>query len=327
MTDIFNWGVLGPGRIAHSFANDLRHLPDARLLAVGSRDQSRAAAFAGEHGAERAYGSYEALAADPDVQAIYVATPHPLHLETAQLCLARGKAVLCEKPLTATLAQAEALAACARQHGAFLMEAMWTRFIPVMVQVRAWLAEGRIGEPRLLTADFGFRTEVNPAGRLFSPALAGGALLDVGVYVVSLAQMVFGAAPVQAQAVAAISETGVDEQTALSLRYGNGGLAALTCAIRTNTPQLARIDGTAGRITFSDFWHATEATLEPQGGEPITIQGDAGYQYEAAEVMACVRAGRVESAIMPLDESVAIAATLDAARQQVGVRYPFEVAL
>jgi len=325
MTDIFNWGILGPGRIAHRFATDLKRLPDARLLAIGSRDESRAAAFASEFGAERVYGSYNALVADPDVQAIYVATPHPLHLETAQLCLAHGKAVLCEKPLTATLAQAEALVASARQHGVFLMEAMWTRFIPVITQVCAWLAEGRIGEPRLLTADFGFRAEVNPSARLFSPALAGGALLDVGVYVVSLAQMVFGSAPVQMQAVAALGATGVDEQTALSLRFADGGLAALTCAIRTNTPQLARIDGTAGRITIPAFWHATEATLEPQGGEAITIQGDAGYQYEAAEVMACVRAGRVESAIMPLDESLAIAATLDAARGQVGVRYPFEV--
>ncbi|MGI6376702.1 MAG: Gfo/Idh/MocA family protein [Anaerolineae bacterium] len=324
MSDRFNWGILGPGRIAHRFATDLRRLPDARLLAVGSRDAGRAEAFAREYGAPRTYNSYAALASDPDVQAIYVATPHPLHLDTARLCLQQGKAVLCEKPLTANLAQAEALAASARQHGAFLMEAMWTRFNPVMVQVRAWLAEGRIGEPRIVTADFGFAAAVNPEARLFNRALAGGALLDVGVYVVSLAHMVYGSAPTRIEATAAVGETGVDEQTALSLAFAGGGLASLTCAIRTNTPQLARIDGTAGRITIPAFWHATEATLEPHDGEPVTVHGDASYHYEAAEVMACVRAGRLESASMPLDESVAIAATLDAARRAVGVRYPFD---
>ncbi|NLX36187.1 MAG: Gfo/Idh/MocA family oxidoreductase [Chloroflexi bacterium] len=324
MLDRFNWGILGPGRIAQRFAADLERLPDARLLAVGSRSAERAESFASAHGAQRAYDSYAALASDPDVQAIYVATPHPFHLETAQLCLQQGKAVLCEKPLAANLAQTESLVASARQHGAFLMEAMWTRFNPVMIQVRTWLAEGRIGEPRLVTADFGFAGTVDPASRLFNPALAGGALLDVGVYVVSLAHMVFGSPPTRIKATAAVGETGVDEQTALALAFAGGGLASLTCAICTNTPQMARIDGTGGRITIPAFWHATEATLEPLHGEPITTRGDASYHYEAAEVMACVRAARLESDAMPLDESIAIAATLDAARHAVGVRYPFD---
>lgn len=324
MTDVFNWGILGPGRIAHNFARDLQRLTDARLLAVGSRDAARAVEFAAQFGAPRAYGSYDELASDPDVEAIYVATPHPLHLETARLCLERGKAVLCEKPLTANLPQAEALVACARQHGAFLMEAMWTRFNPVTVQVRAWLAEGCIGRPRMVTADFGFRAVVDPAGRLFNPSLAGGALLDVGVYVVSFAQMVFGAAPTQVAAVAEVGDTGVDEQTALSLLYSDGGIASLSCAIRTSTPQIARIDGTDGSITMPSFWHASEATLERAGSEATLFRGDAGYHYEAAEVMACVRAGRLESATMPLDESLSVLATLDAARRLVGVRYPFD---
>jgi predicted dehydrogenase len=262
------------------------------------------------------------MISDPEVDVVYVATPHPFHKEHTLLCLEGGKAVLCEKPMAVHAGQVREMVAAARENGLLLMEAMWSRFNPVLVQVQQWLAEGRIGEVRMLTADFGFRTGWNPEGRLLNPALAGGALLDVGVYVVSLASLVFGGAPEQVQATAHIGETGVDEQTAMVLKYKGGGLALLACAIRTATPHAARIDGTEGAIEVPRFWHPTTAWLVRPGQEPIEATGALGYHYEAAEVMACLREGRTESEVMPLDESISIAETMDQVRAQIGLIYP-----
>lgn len=324
MQDQIGWGILGAGSIAGRFVTDLKNLPDARPVAVGSRSADKAAQFAERFGIERSYGSYAEMVADSQVDVVYVATPHPFHKEHTVLCLDGGKAVLCEKPMGVNAAQVRAMVERARQKGAFLMEAMWSRFNPVMVQVRQWLAEGRIGEVRMLTADFGFRTGWNPEGRLLNPLLAGGALLDVGVYVVALASLVLGGRPEVILASAHLGETGVDEQTAMVFRYAGGQLALLSCAVRTNTPQEARIDGTAGSIHIPAFWHAPSATLRMHGQEPVEFVGPSGYHYEAAEVMACLRQGRVESALMPLDESVTIAETMDQVRRQIGLRYPVE---
>jgi dihydrodiol dehydrogenase / D-xylose 1-dehydrogenase (NADP) len=320
----FAWGILGPGRIATRFATDLQELPGAKLAAVGSRSADRAAAFAQEFGAQRAYGSYEELAADPEVDAIYVATPHPFHKDHTLLCLRHGKAVLCEKPMAINEAQVQEMVACARENQVFLMEATWTRFLPVIRHVREWLRENKIGDVCMLFADFGFRTRWDPQGRLLNPDLAGGALLDVGVYTVAFASMVFGASPVEVKASAHIGETGVDEQSALLLRYDGGALALLSCAVRTNTPQEAHIIGTEGSIHIPAFWHATAATLDVAGQEPVQVSGPAGYHYEAAEVMSCLHDGRLESPQMPLDESIAIARTLTRARALISLTYPME---
>jgi predicted dehydrogenase len=318
------WGILGAGSIASKFATDLVKLSDARLTAVGSRSADKAARFAEERGVERSYGSYAGMIADPEVDVVYVATPHPFHKEHTLLCLEGGKAVLCEKPMAVHAGQVREMVAAAREHGLFVMEAMWSRFNPVWVQVRQWLAEGRIGEVRMLSADFGFRTGWNPEGRLLNLSLAGGALLDVGVYVVSLASLVYGGAPERVQAAAHIGETGVDEQTAMVLSYPGGGLALLACAIRTVTPHAARIDGIEGAIEIPRFWHPTTARLIRPGEEPLETSGDFGYHYEAAEVMECLRAGRTESETMPLDESISIAETMDNVRAQIGLTYPPE---
>ncbi len=318
------WGILGAGSIARKYATDLGNLPAARLVAVGSRSADKAARFAGEVGVERSYGSYASMIADPEVDVVYVATPHPFHKEHTLLCIEAGKAVLCEKPMAVHGGQVREMVAAAREHDLFLMEAMWSRFNPVLVQVRQWLAERRIGEVRMLTADFGFRTGWNPEGRLLNPSLAGGALLDVGVYVVSLAALVFGGAPEQVQAAAHIGETGVDEQTAMVLKYTGGGLALLACAIRTVTPHMARIDGIKGAIEIPRFWHPTRARLIRPGQEPVEVTGAFGYHHEAAEVMACLRQGKTESETMPLDESISIAETMDKVRTQIGLGYPAE---
>jgi len=319
----FNWGVLGPGNIAVRFTNDLKRLSDATLLAAGSRSLDKAEAFARRQGAVRAYGNYEELLRDRDVDAIYVATPHNFHRQHAIMALEHGKAVLCEKPMEVNAARVREMVAAARSHDQFLMEAMWTRFLPVISGVRQWIKEGRIGEIRLVAANFGFRTAWNPDSRLLNLSLAGGATLDVGVYVVSLAHMLLGA-PSTVQAHAHIGQTGVDELTSMILGYPTGAMAQLSCAVRANISDGARIYGTEGYIDVPEFWHATKATLQVAGEEPEVITGEAGYHFEAAEVADCVRTGLKESPIMPLDETIAIAETLEEVRRQIGLRFPFE---
>ncbi len=327
MSTPIRWGILGPGTIARAFATGLTVVPDAKLVAVGSRTLDKAKAFAAEFGAARAHGSYAALANDPEVDAIYVATPHPMHRDDAILCLNAGKAVLCEKPFTVNAKELEAVVAVARAKRVFLMEAMWTRFLPVMSKVREWLASGRIGEPRLVTADFGFRCGWDPQSRLLAPSLAGGGLLDVGIYTVAFAAMVFGPTPSRIAGFAHLGETGVDEQAAYILGYPGGGLASLTCAVRTDTPHGARIDGTEGRIEIAaPFWKATRAVLTACG-RTETIEAPHlanGYEYEAMEVGRCLRAGLTESPLVTLDESLALMRVLDQLRGQFGLRYPME---
>jgi predicted dehydrogenase len=321
--DTIGWGILGAGRIAGKFATEAKLVPGARLVAVGSRSVEKARDFASQNGIERAYGSYAELVADSDVDAIYVATLHPTHREHTLLALDHGKAVVCEKPFAVTGAEARAMIERARERKLFLMEAMWSRFNPITVQVRRWIAEGRIGDPRMITVDFGFRAAWNPEGRLLNPALAGGALLDVGVYVLAYASMVFGR-PAQIQAAGHIGETGVDEQTAMVLKYDRGQIASLTCAVRTPSPQGARIDGTEGAIEIPAFWRAPTARLIRPKEDPVEATGNFGFEYEIAEAMSCLSAGRTESPNMPLDETLAIAETMDEVRRQIGLRYPFE---
>ena len=327
MTTAFRWGILGTGSIAKQFAKGLKALPDHALAAVGSRSQASADAFATEQGAARAHASYEALVADPAIDAIYVATPHPLHRANTVLALDHGKAVLCEKPFAVNAVEAEAMVAAAGRNRRFLMEAMWTRFLPATRQVAAWLASGAIGDVRMLNVDFGFRCGWDPTSRILAPALAGGALLDVGIYTLDYAHLVFGCQPASFAAKAHLGETGVDEQTAILASYPGGALAALTCAVRTNTPQDVWIHGSEGRIHVPSFWRATSATLMPDGKEAQTVTlpfiGN-GYEYQAIEVARCVREGRRESDVMPLAETLATMRTMDAIRAQIGLRYPMD---
>ena len=327
MEQHIRWGIIGTGNIASQFAQGLESLSDARLVAVGSRTHDSAATFAKRFGATHAYGSYEELAHDANVDAVYIATPHTLHKENSLLCLNADKAVLCEKPFAINAAEANEVIELARERRLFLMEAMWSRFLPLLVRVRQLLAENAIGEVRMLTVDFGFRTDIDPQSRLFDPALGGGALLDVGIYPVSLASMIFGA-PKRIATLAHLGETGMDEQAAIVMGYENGKIATLTTAIRTNTPQEALILGSNGSIKLpTPWWHGTTLTLEVDGKEPEQIElpytGN-GYNYEAAEVARCLRIGRLESDVMPLDETLAIIRTTDQIRAAWGLKYPME---
>lgn len=328
MADRIRWGIIGCGNISHKFAEGLRVLEDAELLAVGSRTQEKADAFGAEFGAPRCYGSYEALANDPGLDAVYIGTPHPMHKGNSILCLRAGKAVLCEKPFAINRSEAEEVMSVAREEKCFLMEAMWTRFLPVIIRVREWLREGRIGEPRMIQADFGFRAGYDEESRLFNPHFGGGGLLDVGVYCVSMASMVFETPPREISGLAHLGSSGVDEQAAYVLGYSGGRLALLSSAVRTNTPHELTIMGTDGMIRVHPmFWCGTRATLMIAGHDPIDaelpLKGN-GYNYEAAAVGQCLREGKLECETMPLYETLEIMDTMDRIRAQWGLKYPME---
>ena len=323
----FRWGILGTGAIARRFVRGLRLLPEAEVLAVGSRSEASAAKFADKRDIPRRHASYDDLASDPDVDVVYIATPHPFHAENATLCLEAGKAVLCEKPFSVNAAEAERVVELAREKGLFIMEGMWTRFFPLMEELRRLVSEGAIGEVRMLNVDFGFRAGLDPASRLFDQKLGGGALLDVGVYCVSFASMVLGQ-PSESVGLPHLGETGVDEQASIVLEHEGGRLANLAIGIRTTTPQEATIMGTEGYLRIhAPWWRPKLMTISSPGAEDETVEAPVsgnGFNYEAAEVMRCLEAGKTESDVMPLDETVSIMRTMDGIRAAWGLRYPGE---
>ncbi len=327
MTKVFRWGILGPGNIAAKFATGVAALADQEVVAVGSRTQASADRFADRFSIRRRHTGYEALAADPEVDAIYVATPHNFHREHTILALRHGKHVLCEKPFAINAAEAQEMVDVAREAGIFLMEAMWSRFLPIIVEVRRLIADGAIGAVQMIQADFGFRASFNPASRLFDPALGGGALLDVGVYPVSLATLLLGE-PDRIAAVAALGATGIDENTGMLLGYPGGEVALLATTVRASTLQEAIILGSAGSIRLhSPWWVGNTLTLQRAGDDAEVVARPFianGYSHEAMEVADCVRAGRLESKTMPLNESLLVMRIMDAVRAQLGMKYPME---
>lgn len=318
------WGVIGTGSIASSFAADLRLLPDAELVAVGSRAQATADEFGDRHDVPRRHPSYARLVADEAVDVVYVATPHPGHHDAALAAIEAGKAVLVEKPFTMDAGEALSLVAAARRHGVFLMEAMWARFVPHMVRLRSLVRDGALGDVRTVLADHGQWFAPDPDHRLFAPSLGGGALLDLGVYPVSLASMLFGE-PAAVTAVGTPAFTGVDAQTSMVMTYDGGRQAVLSCTLEALGANRATVVGTEARIELDPVWYTpggfwllrrdgtAERYDEPHEGS--------GLRHEAAEVMRCMRADLTESPVMPLDETVAIMRTLDEVRRQIGLDY------
>ncbi len=328
MAKKIRWGIMGTGGIARGFAEDLVLLDEAELVAVGSRTQKSADEFAKKYDVKHKHASYEALAKNPDVDVIYIATPHHLHCENTLLCLNAGKHVLCEKPFAMNAREAKLMIDTARAKKLFLMEAMWTRFVPLVVKLRDMLAQRVIGDVRMLQADFCFRAPFSRDGRLFNPQLGGGALLDVGVYPVSFASMIFGA-PERITGMAHFGETGIDEQNAILMGYSGGRIATLYSSTRLDSPIEAVIMGTKGSIRIHRFMHHPVSMTLLSGGNPdktikLPIDGY-GYGYEAEEVMKCIRNDKTESAIMPLNETLTIIKTLDALRNQWGLVYPSDL--
>lgn len=319
------WGIIATGWVSDKFARALAMVPDAEMVAVGSRSKGRAEAFGDKHGIPRRHASYEALVADPDVDVVYVGTPHNLHHQNTLMALEAGKHVLCEKPLAVNAAQATEVIALARKKGLFLMEAMWTRFLPAWVDIKTRLDAGEFGALRSVRADFGLELAYDPKHRLFNPDLAGGALLDLGIYPLSLSFWLLGT-PKTVSSWAEMAPTGVDRRAAITLTYGGGRFAQLN--------------------TASDVWTAVEAEMITEKGvirahrlfieaksyeifdfdktEEVRKPFENGFQFEAQHAMDCIRGGRTESTVMPLDESLEIVRTMDALRAEWGVRYPFE---
>jgi predicted dehydrogenase len=317
---------LGPGAIAKSFAEAMTMVDDGHIVAVASRSLDRAEAFGESFDVPTRYGDYDALAADPDVDAVYIATPHSRHMRDTIAMLKAGKHVLCEKPFALNAREAQQMVDVARGSGLFLMEGVWSRFLPSYTASREILQSGRIGEPLMVEADFGVRMPVDPAHRLFDLEQGGGSLLDLGIYPVQLCSLVLGTAE-SVVATGVVGETGVDEQVVAVLRHAGDKLGIIKAGIRVGMSCTARISGSEGWIDLPAFMHCPqEVTVTAlSGSERIdcSYAGD-GLRFEIAEVHRCLAEGLLESPQMCLDESVALATTLDAIRAQIGVVYPSE---
>ncbi|GAA1383688.1 Gfo/Idh/MocA family protein [Catellatospora chokoriensis] len=321
MTDQIRWGVLATGGIAARFARELGQVPGTELAAVGSRTASSAQAFAAEHGAARSHGSWEALAADPDVDIIYIATPHSHHHAAASLCLRAGKPLLVEKAFTLDLASTQDLVTMARERELFLMEAFWTRTLPSTLKIQELIADGAIGEVVAVQAAFGIGLDPEPSHRLRNPELGGGALLDLGVYPIGFAQLLLGE-PDQVRAWAQLFPEGTDARTSISLGFPSGAVASLYCGINGDVRN-ATIVGTQGRIELPWGFHAAERfVLHRHGADPEEFEtAPAGLHFEAAEATRCLRAGKLESDLVPLSSTLSVMRTMDAVRAQIGVTY------
>jgi predicted dehydrogenase len=324
---MIRWGIAGPGGIAARFAGAMTLVEDGQIVAVASRSAERAAAFADRFGVAARHDDYRALAEDPAVDAVYVATPHARHEADTLMYLAAGKHVLCEKPAALNATQARRMVDAAAASGLFLMEAVWSRFLPSYRRLVDVLASGRIGTPLQVDGSFGFRRPVDPAHRLFDPHLGGGALLDLGIYPIQLCTLVLG--PIQGLAAGGVlGATGVDEQVAAVLRHERGGLGMIQAAITVPLACTARISGSDGWIDLPAFMHCpTEITVTGSLSAPEVVdcsfEGD-GFEFEIVEVHRCIAAGLTESPIMPLADTLGLAEAMDAVRALIGLTYPDE---
>ena len=322
----FKWGILGPGGIARAFAKDLQLLEGHEVAAVGSRTLSNAQEFAKTFGGT-AYGSYEELVADPTVDAIYVATPHPSHKENVITALNAGKPVLCEKPFAVNANEAREMVAAAEKNGVALMEAMWARFLPHYADVREIIASGVLGQILTVQADHGQRLADRNIPRLVEPSLAGGALLDLGIYPVSFAHMILGN-PAKITASAVLTDKGVDAQTSMIFDYTDGAQAILTTTMIEQTPCRAVVAGVNGWLEIDrTFYNPTSMRVVLFDGSvtqyPHTYTGH-GLREQAEAFKQLVQSGKNQSEILTWKDTVDIMGTLDAVRSQIGLRYPFE---
>jgi predicted dehydrogenase len=327
MQDI-KWGIIGCGGIASMFATSLQALETGTLLAGASRTPGRATEFAEKHGMERAYTDYEALVADPDVDAVYIATTHNFHHENIKLCLENGKHVLCEKPFTVNAFQTLELIELAKSKGLFMMEAVWTRFLPAIGKLKELLAEGVVGEVRTVKADFSIEGGFAPEHRLRNKALAGGALLDLGIYPITFASIVFGEQPSRIQSSAVVGDTGVDDRSFYLFDYEDGRRAMLSSSFTHSAPTEGIVCGTEGYIRVPGFLWATQIQVHRTGEEVEFFDDPYGegenFRFEIEHAMECIATGKLESDILPLSETLAVMQTMDTLRAQWGLGYEGE---
>jgi predicted dehydrogenase len=322
----FLWAILGPGGIARAFAKDLAHLDGHSIGAVGSRSLSNAENFAAEFGG-KAYGSYEELVNDPSIDAVYVATPHPAHHDNVIMALNAGKPVLCEKPFSVNAVQAQAMVDAASKNQVALMEAMWARFLPHYAKVREIVASGVLGQILSIHADHGQRLADRDIARLVEPSLAGGALLDLGIYPISFAHMILGN-PTSITSSAVMTDKGVDAQSSMIFSYKDGAQAVLTTTMMEQTPCRAVVAGLNGWLEIDrTFYNPASMRVVMNDGTvteyPNTYFGH-GLREQAESFKQLVQAGRLESEILTWQDTVDIMKSMDTVRQQIGLKYPFE---
>ncbi|MCI8442745.1 MAG: Gfo/Idh/MocA family oxidoreductase [Provencibacterium sp.] len=316
------FGIIGLGKIASRFARVLGQSESGELFAAAARDADRAAHFAGEYGAKRSYGSYSELIQDPEVELVYIAVPHNFHYDLIKECLLNGKGVLCEKPMVLTRDKAKVLCSLAKKKNLFLMEAMWTRCLPAVRRAAEWAQSGKIGDIKLIDAAFCFRSEFDPASRLFNPALAGGALYDVGVYPLMFAMDIAGEIPAETAGFASMCPTGVDDCNALLLRFSGGALALIRSASSVLMPPDAVIYGTKGHIRLPNFYRAESAELYESGGRLLECYEAPfvdGFLYEIEHAAQLFREGKIESERVPWQDTIACAGIFDEMREKWGI--------
>ncbi len=314
----YAWGLIGPGRFARMFCDELRSVDRVRLRAVASRDFEKADAFREAHQFEVAYGSYSELFSDPEVDIVYIVVPHAFHAEIAKSALEAGKAVFCEKPLTPSAAASRELINISRANNVFLMEGLKTGFLEAVQTARQWIGENRIGLPKILQADFCFRGSLDPSDRLLNPKLAGGAILDVGIYPLGLAQLLLGDM-IEVKATGILSSTGVEESASISTRHTSGAIGTLTCSINATTSLDATVLGETGRIHLPDAHRAIKATLIPDGGQPETFEASdqSLVKREIVAAMNALDAGLIECPGHSHATTLALAEAMDAALMQI----------
>jgi predicted dehydrogenase len=319
------WGIIATGWVSDNFAEATKLVPEAKLAAVGSRSRESADAFGDRHGIPKRHATYEDLVADPEVETVYVGTPHNFHHAHTLMALDAGKHVLCEKPLAVNAAEAGEMIQVARKRGLFLMEAMWTRFLPVWVDLKGRLDSGEFGKIGFLYSSFGEAMPYEPEGRAYSPDLAGGALLDLGVYPISLASWLLGQ-PATMTSQVKMADTGVDQRNAMIFSYPDGSFANLSTAIDVTTACESEIAAEKAFIRVKRHWFQAQSyeVVTPDGTDVVSRPFENGFQFEISHAMKRIGNGQTESEVMPLDESLEIARTMDTLRREWGLKYPFE---
>jgi predicted dehydrogenase len=318
-----NWGIIGLGKISNKFATALKSVPDANIYAVASRSQAKADDFAKVHEAEVAYGTYDKLFQNENVDVVYIGTPHVFHAKNAITAMQNGKHVLCEKPISVNRKLAQQMFDCAKANNVFLMEALWTRFVPSFIEAKRLIQNGEIGEVKSIIADFGFRSNAEPSSRVFNPKLGGGSLLDVGIYPIFLALNILGK-PNVIKAVANLNEQGTDDTCGILLQYENT-VANLTSSLITNQKVEATIFGTTGTLQLNNRFHEptsisiirnlkVEKTLEFE-------ENSNGMQHQIHEVHHCINHKKIQSEMMSWNDSLLLQEVMDEVRKQIGVKY------
>ncbi|PMJ93144.1 Gfo/Idh/MocA family oxidoreductase [Vibrio sp. 10N.261.55.A7] len=320
------WGIIAPGRIAHRFAQSFTSITDGVIAGVASSNEGRANAFASEYTIEKVYTDYQSLIQDPEIDAVYIATPHRFHFEICQMAILAKKAILCEKPLTVTSAHSEHLFELAKSHDVFLMEALWSRFLPVWIEVKKWVQQGKIGRLQHFKSSFGFKAERNNDDRLFNIELAGGSLLDTGVYNIALTDFLVGQSPERIQSNVIVGQTGVDEQCQVTLHYPNL-TSEFTCSLLESLPNTFEIIGDKGTITVeANFWEAETARLKVTGSASKTLNipfDKNGFEYQVREVHQCLNESRITSEEMTPEVTIRNMKVMDEILAAAGVKYPF----